>query len=267
MYLDANDAQEYPLFRTQTVTLQMIMGGIFCALGAHIAVPLIALFILSFFTLVGIGGKETAPPIQELHVVEARFVKLGEIRDPRKLPNRRVPIKSTAPDRSVVVSKNMNPDRPEKQPDEKRPHNAQEDPLTRLGDRAQAFAEIADKREQEGDPQGVEWGTSTESREGDIYLGQLVAFFKRGFTVPVTLSRDELRPLVCKVTVQITHDLLVGAFQITRGSGNPVFDQEVTNLLERLRQLQAKVPEPPPEVSHLYLGKKIAINFRGSDAR
>lgn len=266
MYVDSQDMQPQTSLHSQGFDFKSFLGGTIVSTVAHLAVPFLAKTMLSVLVLATANIDKSAPSIREEHVIEARFVKLGEKRDPRKLPNRRVPIKSTAPDNKTVVSKNMNPDPPKSKPDAgTRPRRAEEDLITRLGDRAQAFAEIAERREQEGDPEGVEWGTETEGRAGDIYRGKLYVFFKRGWTIPSTMSESEVESLVTKVTVQITPQRLIGSFEIVGGSGEPLFDQSVVDNLQRLRESHAEIPEPPEEVAHQFLGQKITLRFKGRD--
>lgn len=266
MYVEANDIRPPSLLSSNGVNGLAFIGGALTTMLAHFAIPVIGMTVISFFGLLEIKPQHSLPSIPEEHIIEARFVKIGKKPDPRKLPNRRVPRKSTAPDKKIVVSKEMAPDPPEpKKDDSKPPDNAQEDLLTRLGDRAQAFAEIAEKREQEGDPDGVEWGTETEAREGDIYRGKLVAFFKRGWTVPTTIPEKEIRSMITKVSVQITRELLIGSFIITATSGNPLFDQAVTDHLNQLRQAQSAIPPPPEPVADQFLGQRLTIRFRGRD--
>jgi len=266
VYIDADDMRPPSLLASHAFTRPMIWGGVVVCLSTHLLVPAAVLAVLSSFALAGVGSSKPGLQPRELHVVEARFVKLGEIFDPKRLPNRRVPRKSTAPDRKTVVSRN--PRAPQSRPDAGTPPpNAEQDVITRLGDRAQMFAEIAEKQEQEGNPQGVEWGTETEGREGDIYRGQLVVFFQRGWSVPTVLSEDAIRSLTTGVSVQITQNLRVGDFRIVQSSGEPLFDRSVVERLEQLRQLGTELPEPPAEAASQFLGQEIRINFQGRNAR
>ena len=269
MYVDAADIRPPSALQVELPDRSMLLGGAALVAVAHIFAPGLLYGLLSVFGLVAVDPPDHQPIARELHVVEARFVRLGVKRKPGRLPNRVVPIKATAPATGVAVSKKANPDRPAKRPDKgkKPPPNAAEDLLTRLGDRAQAFAEIAEEREREGDPEGVEWGTADEGREGDIYLGKLVAFFQRGWTLPTTLSRDEVRKLVTKISVQITPSGQVGAFEIVGPSGNPLFDQSVNERLMQLRASKAKVPEPPIEAAGDFLGQTIMVRFLGRNAK
>jgi hypothetical protein len=266
VYVEPTDTRPPSLLQRGAFSPTMWVGGLVFSAATHLVAPAAIAVVLSAFALVGAGATKATSEPRDLHVVEARFVRLGEVFDPKKLPNRRVPRKSTAPDQKTVVSKN--PRAARSQPDAgTRPPNATKDLITRLGDRAQMFAEIAEKRDQEGDPKGVEWGTETEGREGDLYRGQLVAFFQRGWTVPTVLPQDVVRKLVTSVVVQVTKELRVGEFRVVKPSSEPLFDQSVTDRLDELRQSSTTIPEPPPEVASQFVGQEIRIDFNGRNAR
>jgi hypothetical protein len=239
---------------------EMMLGGVLVAIGAHIGLPLLV-FAITTFLASTVAGKRPETFVEE-HVVEAHFVRKGIKKDPNKLPDRIVPRKSTAPDQSTVVSKNMNPTPPEK-PKEKPPENATEDLLQRLGDRSQDFAEIQEQ-EREGDPNGTDDGTETEAKAGDIYIGQLVSFIRRGWTIPSTIG--DTSKLKVKATLEITRDCKVGATSVVGSSGEPLFDQSIEDRFQELRSLGTTLPEPPPEVAQQFLGQTIGVVFRGDQA-
>jgi hypothetical protein len=240
---------------------KMAVGGVLFALAAHLMVPGAIALAVALISATGIG-KEPTRAIPEDHVVEARFVRLGKKMDPRKIPNRKVPIKTTAPQPGVAVSKNMDPPNVKKPDAGPPPPRAEANPLSRLGDRAQAFAEIAQKQEQEGDPQGIAEGSETTAKAGDLYRGQLVSFFKRGWTIPTTLG--DTSSLTVRASVEITPDRHVGAHQIVRPSGEALFDQSVEDRFNELRSLGTTLPEPPPEVRSQFQGTwTLDINFNG----
>lgn len=260
MRLNPRDVRPVSMLEGSPLSSSQLVGGALFVVVAHLGAPLVFFLIISGLAASGIADT-TPDTFVEEQVVEATFVRLGEKRDPDKLPDRKVPIKSTAPDDSTVISKDNEPPPPEKPDAGVKPEKPVEDLLTRLGDRAQIFAEIQEQRELEGDPEGVPDGTDTEAKAGNIYAGQLSSFFKRGWTIPTTLG--DTSKLATRVSIEITRDLKVGDFEITRSSGDPVFDQSVKDRLNELHTLQTTVPEPPPEVAEQFLGKQIDFNFQG----
>jgi hypothetical protein len=263
MHLERRDIRPPSLLDTRAFSTDQIVGGGAAILLAHIGLPIA--IVLATTYLSGVLGPKQPEAFNEVHVVEARFVRLGKKPDPKKLPDRIVPRKSTAPDQATVVSKNEHPDKPEKPDAGVRPEKPTPDPLTRLGDRAQAFAEIAEEREKEGDPEGSADGTEAEAQAGDIYLGKLVALFKRGWTIPSTIC--DTSKLKVTTTFEITTDLHVGRFKIEQGSGEPLFDQSVEDRFLQMRELNVELPAPPPEVADQFLGKTIGVRFKGTGAQ
>jgi len=253
---DLRDLRPPSLLGHRQLDTRMIVGGLFFVLLAHLLVPGAFATVLALISASGMHTTQRV--IKDDHVVEAHFVKAGKKPDPQKIPSRKVPPKPTAPQPGVAVSKRDNPPKPKKP---EPPPRAAEDILSRLGDRAQTFAEIEKQQEQEGDPEGVEDGTADTAREGDLYRGQLVSFFKRGWTIPSTIG--DTRKLVTRVRVEVTEDCHVGQFRIVQSSGDPLFDQSVRDRLEELHNLSTTLPEPPPTVRSQFLGKEIDINFNG----
>jgi outer membrane biosynthesis protein TonB len=253
------DSRPPSALETRVLTADAIFGGALFAILAHVLLP-IAIVIVTSVVASALGREDKPQTYIEEHVVEARFVQKGKKPDPKKLPDRVVPRKSTAPDDSTVVSKDMNPEPPEK-PKEKPPDNAVQDLLTRVGDRAQAFAEIAEEREKEGDPNGLEEGTDTEAQAGDAYVGQLVIFFRRGWTIPNTIADPTKFTVV--YDVEIRHGGEIGAFSLVKSSGDPLFDQSAEDRLRQLQDTGQTVPDPPPEVAHRFLGQTIRVPFTG----
>lgn len=258
MHVLAHDVRPPSALLGAALDRQLVVAGATVSVGAHLVLPLAVALGISLLATAGAG--EHPERFIEQHVVEARFVRLGQKPDPKKLPNRIVPRLSTAPDQATVVSKDMDPPKPDKPDAGPRPDRPVEDLLTRLGDRAQAFAEI-DDREREGDPEGIADGTETEARAGDIYMGKLSAFFKRGWTIPTTLGDTSRLQVLAEV--EITADLHVGPARILQASGEPLFDQSVEDRFAELRSLGTTLPEPPPEVADRFLGKTISVRFEG----
>ena len=247
-----------------------IMGG----LALMIAVPVVSSMLFLVAVTVEVVAEAAAPDtpeeevpaiLEEEDIIEARFVQLGrDFED--ELPNRQVPRLSTTPPEPAAVPTEETPverAEPRERPPEPPPPDAVEDLLQRIGDRAQAFAEIAEEREREGDPEGLEEGTETEATEGNIYRGRLYSFFRRGWSIPSTLSRDEAAGLTAIANVQIGQDLELASFSLRRGSGNAVFDQSILEHLTRLQATDQHVPPPPEDVADQYVGQSIAVRFHG----
>jgi hypothetical protein len=267
-YFHPADVRPPSAFDPRRPDAASLLGGLLAAVlvpGTIVAVA--AAFAIASAVLAAAG--DDAPPIRERHVVHAEFVKLGKPLDPNRLPNRHVPLKATAPDDKVVVS--QTPEEPKAQapePEVKPPAHAEVDDLLRnLEASAHKFAELDQKREMEGNPDGIEEGTAREAKAGDIYLGKLRNFFHRGWTVPSTLSDAERRKLTVEVDLKIAPDLRVADFRVRTESGAPLFDQSVLDHLASLQRSGATLPEPPLEVADQFLGRWIGLLFRGRDAR
>jgi outer membrane biosynthesis protein TonB len=252
-----------------------IVGGVLTS----VLIPLVfaGLVVVCALIAVALGAaaeevlttSEAEPPresILEDDVIEARFVRLG--RDfQNELPDRVVPVLSTAPPEPSEVPRENTP--AQTQPTariENRPPNTVNDLLTRLDRRAELFEEMADRRDEEGSPEGIEEGTERQGTEGDLYRGRLYSFFRRGWTIPTTLSRDEARRLTVVVNVQIGGDLQIRSFEIRTSSGNPLFDDSAMQQLTRLQASSTPIPPPPEDVADQYVGRTIAVRFSGREA-
>lgn len=265
-----------------------VLGGliaVFCVLGA---LPLtvwataaavdVARAALGAEPEVVVEPEEEVPPLE---VVVARFVRLGTPPEPRRMPSRYIPTASTAPqpipsttpgegeaplDTTAAPENALAPDpagtraRPETHSTtaSAQATDARQDLLARLGDRAEATAQLANPRFREGDPDGIAEGTEARG-QADIYPGRLYTFFRRGWQVPSSIPDSELRGLSCSVTVDVTADGRVGAYRITRPSGNEAFDSSVR---QRMAQtVGAALPAPPADEAERYLGHAIPFRF------
>ncbi len=260
-------ANERPpsLLSKQPVDGTMVMLGLLAAIGAHVLIPL---FVLGSQWLLVVLGL--AIPVSErehpkmVDVVAAEFVRLGKPFDPRKLPSRKVPpVAKRKPD-GVVVSADAK-EQPEKKPEEKeKPREHEKAALDNLIDRTREFAEDVEY-EQEGDPNGLREGTATTAREGDIYQGKLVLFFRRNFTVNNMVADPE--KLVAVAAIQIEDDGRLRSVEIFKSSGDPLFDNDVMASVQALIQSGASIPEPPPDLTGTYYGQTISVRFSGKDLR
>lgn len=266
MYVDADDVRPPSLLERRPLDRVATLVGIGVAAGTHVVLPLA--LAIGFAVLSALGVLVAAPerrPVRERQVVEARFAKLGRPFDPRQLPNRRVNIVDSQLSTKTAVSKNM--DRVRRERPDAGVRNAREARLANLGTRAQLFAELAEQRLQEGNPEGIEGGTEQNARAGDIYAGQLYMFFRRGWTIPDVVDRETLQGMTCEVDVDISTDAHVADFRLARPSGNPLFDQSVLDRLQEIKTNGTSLPRPPEEIADDYLGRTIGLRFRGRDAR
>jgi len=240
--------------------------GAVVAVGAHVLIPLFLLASSWLLTVLGLAipVAERERPALPDNVIAAEFVRLGKPIDPNKLPNRKVPPKVKRRPDSVAVSKEMNPEPKPPKKEEENPPEAEDDLLDNLVDRAKAFAEDVEV-EQEGDPNGLADGTATEARAGDIYRGQLVLFFRRGWTVPNVVRSPE--KLATHVDVEVADDGLLRAVSLRRTSGDPLFDQSVIDRVEALIRARAILPEPPVELRGQFYGQVLPIAFDGRNLR
>jgi len=266
VYVEPTDWRPPSLLHFGAFDSQALLGGF----GALLAFAGVVAFSVALDVLLGGAvfsgddGAASAPPPRQ--VITARFVQRGRVFRPNEMPNRQVPRLSTAPPQGVSVSKapRAHRERPDAGPP---PPNATEDLLQRLGDRAQVFAEIAEERDREGDPDGLEEGTERIAQAGDLYAGQLYRLFRRGWTVPETISDEQKQSLRTSVTIDISEDLRVTGFAVARTSGNALFDQSVLNRLQEVKDSNTTLPEPPPEVAAQYVGQTITLRFLGRNAR
>lgn len=268
MYVAADDVAPPSLLAGRPLGAGAIVVGVLVALSSHLGLPLLLMLIFFVAKVVTGATDDVRTPIDTRDVVVAHFIEKGVHFDPRHLPNRRVNRLSTAPRRDrVVVSKNMNPREPQETLDMgPTPENAQVAELLNIGDRAQIFAELAAAVEREGDPNGVEGGFAT-AQEGDLYLGQFVMFFRRGWSTPTVVDAETLQTLSATANVELSSDGHLTSFSITAGSGNALFDQSVLDRFEALRAADATIPEPPATVRDQYYGRTRSVRFNGRDAR
>ncbi len=243
-------------------------GGIGSTLALHVGIPLVIWLVVFGASVVGIQlDAPPPPPIEVQDVVQARFVQLGEILDPHQLPDRQVPILRTdTPDPRHAPSLDPNPTQPPPPPDHERQRDSVDDMLQRLSHDAQTFAERDEQRIREGDPDGIEEGTERTATEGDLYQGRLYSFFRRGWTVPTTISDEAVTGLVAVVNITINPDTTIGQWSIERSSGNPDFDESVSSQMARIVAANPNIPPPPEEVAAQYLGQHIRVQFSGRNA-
>ena len=243
-----------------------VVAGVVVAFLAHSLIPVVLLASRWLLILLGLAVpvEERERPKLADNVIAAEFVRLGKPMDPRKLPSRKVPPVAKRKPEGVVVSKDAQekPKPPEKK--KEKPAEVQESLLDNLVDRSRDFAEDVEY-EQEGDPEGLREGTATEAREGDLYRGKLVLFFRRNWLVPNVVRNPERLKAIANV--EVDRKGRVRSVAIAQASGDPLFDQSVLDAVEALIQSGASIPEPPLELVNQFYDTTLPVQFRGTDAR
>ena len=267
------DWRALSLLETEQPTLMEIAGGVAFTLVAFVTIPALALLSALFFggvqSIFG-GGIDDLPP-PPIEVIEARFVRLGKRREPRKLPSKEIPeAQETAPVPQAPESEPMaavptgQKEKGLAKPKKKRTER-DEDLLSQLGERAGAISDLTKGPELEGDPDGIVEGTEATGDELQIYLGKLYSYFRRGWQVPTALTDEELQKLACVIELSVTKDGRVGEYEVKRPSGNEVFDESVRR---RMNQAEgSELPGPPESVANRIYGETISLRFFGRHAR
>lgn len=201
-------------------------------------------------------------------LIEARFMRLGTPRDPRRLPTKNTRAPSAAqtapvPTSGVAVSTQREHTPPTKRRDPRFiPNDVRVDALQRLGDRAQQLSDRAPARPVEGvsaEQGGTLGGTETDpsrAQAGSVYAGTLRRLFQGAWERPPNSSG-----LSTSARIVITSDGRFGDLTISRSSGNPDFDRTVQNVLSRFSG-RAAPPVPEDEAEH-FLGRARPMIFRG----
>jgi outer membrane biosynthesis protein TonB len=267
------DWRALSLLETEQPTPMEIAGGVAFTLATFVTIPALALLSALFFggveSMFG-GGIDDLPP-PPLEVIEARFVRLGKRREPRKLPSKEIPeAQQTAPVPEAPDSEPMaavptgQKEKGLAKPKKKR-NERDEELLSQLGERAGAISDLTKGPELEGDPDGIVEGTEATGDELQIYLGKLYSYFRRGWQVPSLITDEELQKLACVIELSITKDGRVGGYEVKRPSGNEAFDESVRR---RMSQAEgAELPGPPESVANRIYGETISLRFFGRHAR
>ena len=111
-----------------------------------------------------------------------------------------------------------------------------------------AAPDAAPTVEGEGTVDGVKEGTEADplkARAVSAYRAKIISWFVSRFHAPTgEIPCEELKKLKASVQVQIGADRSVGAYTVTKPSGNSVFDAKVRSTLDGVRG--EELPPPPP---------------------
>ena len=213
------------------------------------------------------GGSEEAP----FEYVEARLLKLGEIKDDTELPDRIVPAMPTAPKEVLALDRNEKKEEsPKKEKEPVRQADAvDDDKLREVFDKARAFAEIQDDYIPEGHPDGVPDGDVTDpalASMGATYGRRVTRFIRERWVVPTLISESELSALKVKISLKFNAEMTIIEYRILQSSGNRMFDDSVINAVERTQKEVRHLPEPPEVIASRIYGAGMVVKLNGRDA-
>jgi hypothetical protein len=237
---------------------------------------------MAFFLLIVIAGenalkvravKEPEPPLMPIQVTpvldELPLLKLGGKKVKTKLPDMwkknppvqrfqeasaPSPLAPKTPD-AIPTSELVKPDAQAPPPDAEIAKKV-DDVLNDAG------PDAAPTVESEGAPDGVEEGTEADALKAQHisqYKQTLIRFFNRQFAQP-KIPCEELEKLSTGVAMSWNDARVVTGFQITRPSGNAVFDAQVQSSMQNT--VGQEVPAPPPLQADIKINN-VSLSLKG----
>ncbi len=130
-----------------------------------------------------------------------------------------------------------------------------------------AAPDAAPTVEGEGTADGVKEGTEADplkARAVSAYRAKIINWFVSRFHAPTEIPCEELKKLRATVQVQIGADRSVGAYTVSKPSGNSVFDAKVRSTLDGVRG--EELPPPPPLYQDILSSSEV-FTFSGQGAK
>jgi hypothetical protein len=232
-----------------------------------IALHLLPLGAIAYKKVYSSPPKDDAPLVAK-PVIAATLLKLGKPLDPKKLPDRIVPQRATAPKQEALASRE---DPSKKNPTDAGPPpvKADDSDILRLIQKSDPFAEDGGKeRPEEGHALGVEGGTETDPNKvkaGDMYAALLGKFFHDRWVYPTVISQGEANRLCVSFQVSIDKRMVIWHVrqEPIRKSGNELFDDSARSMLMKLLDERTPLPEPPAEAAETFRGRAVQILLSG----
>ncbi len=244
---------------TEPVTL---IAGVVMTLGLH------GLIVL----LVALGTMHSEEKLEEhldekmLEFEEVDLLALGEEKPPNALPR----IANPAPPKAKPKEVNLDPPKEptvnlDKKKDEPEPREVEEE--------KEKEKEVKDERRQkmldalsalhdeerptnedlpEGSEQGVVGGSLSDAAKANLmgtYQAKLIGELSRNWTVPTTLSADEINNLSGRVSVyvRLSEDGSIVSYRFQARSGNDQYDGAIERLLKKFQVSGGRKKLPMPE--------------------
>ncbi|MBN2716833.1 MAG: TonB C-terminal domain-containing protein [Deltaproteobacteria bacterium] len=239
---------------------------------AGVIVFVVLMLLLPLLEKAGLGPDSDEAGDAPFEYIEARLLKLGEIKDEKALPDRIVPAMATAPEEVIALDRNAQ--KPEPPPKEEKPERQvdakDDDKLREVFDKARAFAEIQDDYVPEGHPDGVPDGDVTDpalASMGATYGRRITRYIRDRWIVPTLISDAERNGLKVTVTIKFNAEMTIIDYRILKSSGNRMFDDSVINAIERTQKEVRNLPEPPEAIASRVYGGGLAVKLYGADAQ
>jgi len=231
----------------------------------------VGILLLPVVAAAGGDRLDARPDQAPLEYIEARLLKLGEVKDDTKLPDRIVPALPTAPDEVLPLDTDEDKAAPADEDEKpvKQADAVSDDRLREVFDKARAFAEIQDDYVPEGHPDGVPDGDVTDpalASIGATYSHRLMRLFLDRFVVPTLLSEAELAKLDATVLIKVDIEMVIVSVSFVDESGNAMFDDSVRNAIDRVRVEVRNLPAPPEVIAPKVFGAGIRLKFNGREA-
>lgn len=182
-----------------------------------------------------VHASEDKPPGPGVFV-DAQLVRFGKPRDMSFLPKK---VGSTKqPPTGLKIAKDA-----DQAPNTNKDEKPDVDPLKKT--RSELFKKMQEENEgseatNEGSESGSKAGTANEAK-GDPYIIGLVKVIGEAWTIPTTITDEDLKELSAEACLTILPSGELSNFKILRKSGNSQFDSSFEAALGSIRKV-----DPPP---------------------
>lgn len=270
--MNANPSQR-PGRGQQELDVATIVAGVICSILLH----------GSIIALVAIGTMHTEEKIEQqldekmLEFEEVELLALGEVKPPNQLPRiSNVKPQEVKPD-EVSLDKKKPDAVPIEKPEEEKKKDAEEREDAKDERRKKMLEALsaqydperpANEEIPEGGEQGVVGGGLSDAAKANLmgtYQAKLVGELSKTWTVPTTISPEQVAQLQGKITVYIrlSDEGYVVSYAFKQRSGDDQFDASVERVMKKFQVTGGgkKLPLPDnPEVRQIVL--KQGLNLK-----
>lgn len=221
--------------------------------------------------------RATSAPELELEQtpIRAKLVRLGEKKPEAQLPRKDVPPPPPEPAPAAPAPPEAPPPPPDTPPSPAAmpaltpaPAPAAKTPARAAPTRSRANGTGVDallaRTERElsqeklyGDPEGDPDGDSEEGSAGDRYDALVSKAVHANYQVPSTIPDRERLHLKAYMTIWVESDGTISRFEITKPSGNPIFDSALDRAIRATR-----LPPPPGDWAQQFRKRGRTLEFK-----